>query len=477
MLAIMVLVGLAVLPILPGQANAAHRHAAQGSTAHGSTAHPMQRGFQDFVWWPPTSPIWIPRTVATGAQVALIEVDWTGIEPTAPKTKSDASNPNAPNFAWGGVDGVLRRFENTGISVALFLVDAPSWAEAPGGPTAEEASGAWKPNVAAFGGAARALALRYSGSTPDPNHPGRKLPRVRYFQAWAEANIGEHLAPQWSKVHGKWVPAAPVYYRQMLNAFYAGVKSVNKSDVVMTAGMAPYGDGPGGDRMHPVTFMSSLLCLPGKGIPATKCPNPAHFDVYASDPYEVGSPTTHAYSPLDVSAPDLGRLTRLVDKAVSGGKALPRVHKHLWVTEFSYDSNPPNPNAISIQEQARWLEESFYVFWHEGVNTAIWYLVRDNPGHNYKYDYFSGVYYYDGKPKPSFTAYRFPFVVMNSTAWGISPVAGKLAVQRKQGGSWHTIFHEKIKADGVFAHPVSSKLTGDFRATVSGQSSLVWKSG
>jgi hypothetical protein len=144
------------------------------------------------------------------------------------------------------------------------------------------------------------------------------------------------------------------------------------------------------------------------------------------------------------------------------------------VTEFSYDSNPPNPTAVSTATQARWLAQSLYVFWREGVNTVIWYLVRDQGGTNYATSYFSGVYFRDGRPKPSFTAFRFPFVVMGSTAWGIAPAAGTVAIQRKSGRSWRTLFDVHASAGGVFTHGISSRLQGNFRAVVAGQSSLVW---
>jgi len=196
------------------------------------------------------------------------------------------------------------------------------------------------------------------------------------------------------------------------------------------------------------------------------------------DPYEFGSPTTHAYNVDDVTAPDLGKLTRIVNKAVRVGRALPRGHKKLWVTEFSYDSKPPNPTAVSIATQARWLEETFYVFWHQGVDTAFWYLVRDQGGTAYNTSYFSGVYFYSGQRKPAFEAYRFPLVVMPSgrsaAVWGIAPQTGSVAVQRQQGRIWRVLFKVRASAGRVFTRNVSARLRGNFRAIVNGETSLVW---
>src|SRR5262249_49329136 len=154
-------------------------------------------------------------------------------------------------------------------------------------------------------------------------------------------------------------------------------------------------------------------------------------------------------------------------------RLLPRSGKQLWVTEFGYDSKPPNPYGLSLTTQARWLEWSLYVFWTERVNTVLWYLVRDQAGHNYNLNYFSGVYFYSVAKKPSFTAYRFPFVVIatgkSANVWGIAPRGGKVAIQRQKGHSWKTLFKIGASTDGVFTRRVSASLRGNFRAVVGGE--------
>jgi len=287
------------------------------------------------------------------------------------------------------------------------------------------------------------------------------------------AALDVHLAPQWITQGGRFVPAAPAIYRDLLNAFYAGIKRAHSDNVVITAGVGPYGDAPGGSRIAPAQFFRDFLCLSGPRLVAEPCPSPAHFDVFASDPYEVGAPTTRALSADGVSVPDLGKLTRIVNRAVGVGRALPRGHKRLWVTEFSYESSPPNPNAVPLAQQARWLEQAFYIFWRERVDTVVWYLLRDAVG-SYNDVYKSGVYFQNGVRKPAFEAYRFPFVLDGSTAWGISPSGGTVAVQRKQGRSWKTLFTARGSSGGTFVHHISARQRGDFRAVIGRESSLVW---
>jgi len=456
------------------------------SEAHAAPAS-FTRAFTDDVWFTGGQQ-WVPRTVATGAKMVLLEVDWVSVEPSAPPPGVDPADPADPQYSFSELDGRIKVFAGSGLSVALLVTDAPAWAEGPGGTAAERAQGAWEPNATALGQLATALARRYSGSYPDPASPGQMLPRVKYFQAWAEANFTVHLAPQWVKQGGRLVPFAPGWYRNMLNSFYSGIKSVHGDNQVITTGFGPYGDPAGaclssgfgnGCRMRPAEFARDLLCLQGPGLKLQPCPEPAHFDVLAMDPYEVNGPTQHAYNVDDISAPDLGRLTRILNKAVATGRALPRAHKQLWVTEFSYESNPPNPSAVSLATQARWLEQSFYLFWRQGVSTAVWYLVSDQPGNDYNVNYFSGVYFNNGKPKPSFEAFRFPLVVMPSgiklVVWGISPQGGTVTVQHQQGKKWKTLFKVHARAGSVFVRDVSTGLTGNFRASVKGETSLVWK--
>lgn len=467
---------------------AALAFAAATSTAH---AAPLVRGFADDVWFtgePAANAQWVRNTVATGARQVLLEVDWESIEPTAPAPPANPASASAPQYDFSYLDARVREFAGTGLTPVFLVTDAPRWAETPGGPTEFEADGAWEPNVTAFGQMATALASRYSGSYPDPLNPGHTLPRVRYFQAWGEANFSIHLAPQWQNQNGQWVATGPQIYRNLLNAFYAGIKSVHSNNVVISSGFGPYGDAPGactneevgnGCRMPPAMFARDLMCLNGERLKPAACPNPAHFDVLAIDPYEVSSPTTAAFNVDDVTAPDLGKLTRVLKKAGKTGRALPRGHKPLWVTEFSYQSNPPNPTGVSLATQARWLEQSFYIFWREGVSSVFWYLVRDQAGDDFNTSYFSGVYFYSGTKKPAFEAYRFPFVVMPhghaATAWGIAPRSGKVAVQHQSGRKWKTVFTARVRAGSVFTRSVSAKLRGNFRATVGGETSLTWR--
>jgi hypothetical protein len=221
-----------------------------------------------------------------------------------------------------------------------------------------------------------------------------------------------------------------------------------------------------------------VLCL-NTALKKQPCADPPHFDILASDPYdEIAAPTTPAANANDASAPDLWKLTKVVRAGLAAHTVLPAGRKPLWVTEFSYDSNPPNPYGLPLQRQARWLEESFYVFWREHVSTVFWYLVRDQVG-SFQTQYFSGVYFHNGKPKPSLQAYRFPFVVMpaghQAQVWGIAPYSGKVTVQRLAGkNDWKTVFSFQRSAGTTFNQTIPLSAHGAYRAVSDGVVSLTW---
>lgn len=345
-----------------------------------------------------------------------------------------------------------------GLQIDLSFTGAPAWAEGAQRPKSAP-PGSWKPRPEALREYGKALAKRYSGSFPDPANPGRSLPPVRHFQVWNEPNLSKYLSPQWTRrSRNRFSPYSPGHYRAMLNAFYDGVKSVRPDAVVLTAGTAPFGDPqPGGRRIMPVRFWRIVLA------------RRTRFDVLAHHPYGVTTPTRHGLNHDDVTAADMGKLRRLLR---SRGYRQP-----LWVTEFSFDSSPPDPDGVPAAQHARWLAEGFYVMWKAGVRTILWFQIRDQPpAPSYGATNQSGTYLINGRPKPAATAFRFPFVVVPGrrglTAWGRAPEAGTLLIQRRNGNRWVTERRTRVGARSTFLLRLSGSPATVFRARVAGRTSL-----
>ena len=167
---------------------------------------------------------------------------------------------------------------------------------------------------------------------------------------------------------------------------------------------------------------------------------PARFDVLAHHPYSVGGPfRARAQRRRRVDARP-GQAERPLRAAERAGRALPRGPKRLWVTEVSWDSRPPDPDGVPAVVHARWLAQAFYVLWRQGVDTVLWFQVRDQaPRPSYAATSQSGVLRRDGSAKPARRAFAFPFVVRRSRVWALVPASGTMAIERRVGGRWRTV--------------------------------------
>jgi hypothetical protein len=433
-------------------------------TAAKAGLRPIALGFSDDLFLSPTPQVrdtWLNRAVALGSQVVRLDAGWP-----ASRRPQDPTNPSDPAYNFSSLDAGVRDATARGLSPLLSFTGAPAWAEGPGRP-ASASPASWLPQAAAVGAYGEALAKRYDGSFPDPLYPGAFLPRVRSFQLWNEPNLSMYLSPQWQRVKGKWVAVAPVHYRAMLNAFYAGVKAGEPSATVVTAGTAPFGDFGHGQRMMPLLFWRYVLAAP------------VSFDVIAHQPYSFGAPAAPALNADDISIADIGKLTKLVRGAERRGTALPQIHHMIWVTETGYNTKPPNPGGVPVATDARWVEQTLYLLWSQGVSLVTWYLIRDRPpAPTYGDSSETGMYYLSGDAKLAALAFRFPVVGVREPrrtfVWLRAPSSGMVQVEARERGAWRVVARRSVRAFEVIEVGVPHN-DRDFRATVRGLTSLIWR--
>ena len=221
-------------------------------------ARGLMTGFADSLFEssnPGERALWLDRSVESGAGLVRLNVVWRAVAPTPPP---DPDNAGSLSYDFGAIDAAVRDARARGLTVMLTVSGAPDWAEGPGRPSTA-VPGTWKPDPSSLASFMRAVAQRYSGGF-DPDGPGSvpAIPAVQAVEVWNEPNLLEYLAPQYEGS----TPVSPDYYRKMLNASYAAVKSVDPAMLVVTGGTAPYG-GPSarGVRLRPVAFDRRLLCL------------------------------------------------------------------------------------------------------------------------------------------------------------------------------------------------------------------------
>ncbi len=328
-------------------------------------------------------------------------------------------------------------------------------------------AGTVRPDPVEFGLFAQALAKRYSGQTPG-------LPRVRYYQAWNEPNVIAHLSPQFEG--GRAV--SPGHYRLMLERFADAVHAVHRDNVVIAGGQSAF-ENP--NSMGPMPVHARAAVHVGRQPSAAWLP-PLHFDVWSHHPYTSGDPTHHARSRNSVSLPDLPRMRRLLLAAVRAGHVQPTGAIRFWVTEFSWDTTPPDPRAVPVRLQARWVSESLYRMWTNGISLVTWFQLRDDPlnpsGHQATYE--SGLYFRCARgltcdrPKPALTAFRFPFVAFRTggrvLVWGRTPggARGRVVVEQRSAASWRRLASLRTDRYGIFQRKLRPSGSGDMRARLSG---------
>ena len=403
------------------------------------------------------------RVRGAGATFIKLTLDWRSIVRRGQPV--DARNPADPTYDWSRFDALVTNAVENGLQPLVMVVHAPSYAS-----TVNDGWANVDPD--ALGQFAYATARRYSGRYPE--EASVKLPRVRYWQAWNEPNLLYYLSPQ--RKNGTIVSADR--YRVMANRFTAAVKSVDPSNLVLAGGTGPF---KRVENSSPLAFMREFLCLRRNLTRKPRC-GPVHFDIWGHHPYTSGGPLHTAILPDDVSLGDLPQMRRVLKAARRRGTIVSTGPVRFWVDEFSWDSRPPDPGAIPSALHARWVAESLYRMWRNGVSLVAWLQLMDNRftgrcGNPYQ----SGFYRWaptiaSARPKRSLAAYRFPFVAFRQRGrvlvWGRTPgsTPGRVVVERKARRRWVRVGTPRAGSGGVFtrryAVPRStSALRARFRST------------
>ena len=167
-------------------------------------------GMQVFLWWQEEEALQRDLQLVHDAGFGWIKqhVGWRDVEGAAKGA-----------FNWYFTDRIVADAEQLGLNVLFRLDREPVWTVPPEGTHSDNGP---PENPQDFGDFCHALAGRYRG-------------RVRAYQVWNEPN----LAREW----GGWVPD-PVGYVELLRACYIGIKTADPDALVISAGLAPTGNGP-----------------------------------------------------------------------------------------------------------------------------------------------------------------------------------------------------------------------------------------
>jgi hypothetical protein len=380
-----------------------------------------------------------------GLKFVRLPVNWPLISGARPP--GDAADPDNGHYAWRVIDDRLDRIIDSGRTPLFVVYNAPVWSDPSDKKTVR---------VSDFRDFVTAAAKRYSGRS------GQR-PRVRYWQLWNEPNLKMFLDD------------TPAHYRELVNAGYDAVKDVHRDNVVIAGGLGPFSDPENRFGIAPFPYMRSLLRKPVK------------FDVWSHHPYTSGGPNHSAAVRTEASLGDLPEMKRVLDAAKRAGRVRTRT---FWVTEFGWDTNPPDPGGIPLDRQARWTAEAMYRMWQSGISTMVWFKLRDDPAPpdgNWGGTFQGGIFentadlYRDEKEKPVGKVLSFPFSAVlegrRVAVWGRTPSSRRATVriERQRGNRWVRVATVRAGTHGVFFKRLAGNRGALLRARVGGSDSLPFK--
>ena len=334
-------------------------------------------------------------------QVLRVNLYWGGTQWAVAKSRpTDPNDPGDPAYTWTLYDRLVRYAVQYNIKVMFSILFTPGWAN--GGKARTVAPTDFK-DLENF---AYAAAERYSGLwTPpkwqqDPSNPttAQPLPKVSLWTAWNEPNNPIWLTPQYKRVGKTWRVESAFQYARICNAIYNGVHSRDLGplpDENVACGVTgPKGnDAPTTPRasVDPITFLVQAYKFGMKT-----------FDVYAHHPYADAGNEPPSFVPTGKFKRriQLGNINLLLSQ-------LTKLYgpKHLWITEYGYQTNPPDKTIFgtSWANQALYMKQAYALARkNPRIDMMLWFLVRDEPNIG---GWQSGLETVTNKKKPSWNAF------------------------------------------------------------------------
>jgi hypothetical protein len=362
--------------------------------AGAALASPTARmGIQDDAWlrWGPgTLTQRLDTLDGLGVRTVRFTLVWREVAQRAPANPRD---PADPAYDWRAFDSVLEGLHARGITPLVTIWGSPSWAN--GGHPAN-----WLP-ASGFGNFAYAASKHY--------------PWIRLWTVWNEPNTAVFSRPV----------SPTLYVKRLLNPAHLLLHRANRRNVVGGGVTSPRATASG---MSPTAFM--------QGMQAAH----ARLDAYAANPYPSSKLETPFSNPCSwcrtLTMARLPQIRSLVTELF--GRSTP-----LWLTEYGYQTNPPDRlMGVSPARQAELIGQAALRVWQQpGVTVLIHFLVKDEPSIG---GWQSGLFTANGHAKAAQRAFALPLAQMSrrgtrTVLWGqVRPGSGRrpYVIQRWTGHRW-----------------------------------------
>ena len=317
-----------------------------------------------------------------------VNLYWGGRVGVARSRPASATDPSDPAYDWSLYDRTVNYAAQHKIRVLFSIFGTPGWANGAQGLNVPPAK------IADLNNFAYAAAKRYSGVFPGAD--GRTLPPVKLWLAWNEPNNPIGLKQQFKRVGGRWVIQSAIDYAKICTAVYSGVHAtLIKGEKVACGVTAPRGNNDA-DVRAPDGLAARVHARAQEGGAAhvRRVRTPSVLRTQDRGPEdEAGRRGARPRSRSGNINVLIAELTRLWGP------------KRLWITEYGYQTNPPDRAfGVSYKQQAAYMKEAYAMARkNPRIDMMLWFLLRDEPGLG---GWQSGLLTRTGAKKPSFNVFR-----------------------------------------------------------------------
>jgi hypothetical protein len=363
--ALLALVAAIALAAVPAQA-AAKRHFTSKKAIWG----PVERGGKSQ----------FPIYHDLGAGIWEHDLNWANTAPTKP---ADPTDPNDPAYQWPPeLDQAIAQAKRNHIRVMLLISKTPGWAngDAPPHWVSDDPQ-----TIADFAKAA-----------------SRRYPDVRLWMIWGEPNRSANFEPMTPEKHGrsrltKAQARAPRLYARMVDASYAALKSVRRSNLVIGGNTFTVGE------ISPYNWIRYMR-LPNGRTP--------RMDMFGHNPFTARRPNLNGPHPTGTDKnysdfSDLKKFANVLDRNIRDPRGRPL---KLFLSEFFFPTDHANhefPYHVTKRVQASWLKDALRLTAHwSRIYTLGWFSLYDDPPRGDGREVNRGLMTYKGKRKPSYNVFR-----------------------------------------------------------------------
>ncbi len=325
-----------------------------------------------------------------GANHLRLSGDWARIAAACANQPPLAlENPLNTCYDWGYLDNVVSTAQDHQMEVVLSVWKRPAWLfknpslQYTGCSPVEFTQ--FENHFISF---MTAMATRYSRKS--------KIGYVKYWTIWNEPNSHTFWQPHTDSKTCKINSSTPAL--RYASLYQMTTPKIKQASPTSQVALGPFG--ASSLPAKPLDYLNQVLPYLAD----------TQIDTVAINPYQKLSPDQRSFS-IKSGAVGLGNIQDLLDTLDSYPQSL---NANVWVTEFAYQSNPPETTdySVPLDTQALWGARALRVAQENPrIELFGWYVMRDPDFKQSPLDWQSGMFTANGVKKPLYYAFKSPISV------------------------------------------------------------------